>query len=181
MNRMDAGIAASLHERSERDRSNEGMNVVIVYENEQTRSWAEKVFHKAISGNGKHPVRSTWWKLDDLSQPPVLAGAVSTAMRADLIVVSVASGGGLPLPFYIWADAWVPNRRVAGGQLVALIGTKNAQEYRLNHLVRDYLRAAARTAALDFRLEERTLPELTLRAATHHRNGSHCAAAAALS
>lgn len=169
MNKVDAEIAGTVQERSDREPSSSGMNVVIVYENEQTRCWAEKVYNRAIASNGKHPVRSTWWKLRDLSQPAVLAGAVSTAMRADLIVVSVASGGGLPLPFYIWADAWVPNRRTAGGQLVALIGTSGEREYRLNHLVRDYLRAAARTALLDFRLEERVLP--SAKTAMVHRNG----------
>jgi hypothetical protein len=174
MNKTDAEIAAALHERSDRERSSEGMNVVIVYENDQTRCWAEKVLNKAMSGNGKHPVRSTWWRLNNLDEPAVLAGAVSTAIRADLIIVSVTSGGGLPLPFYIWADAWVPNRRAAGGELVALIGTHNEREYRLNHLVRDYLRAAARTALLDFRLEERRLPASPARIeiGQKHVNGS---------
>jgi hypothetical protein len=40
-------------------------------------------------GPGWERFQSAWWKLDGLSEPAVLAGAVSQAMGADLIVVAI--------------------------------------------------------------------------------------------
>lgn len=156
MTNMGAEFAVGLQER--RETESRELNVTVLYQNEQTRGWAEKVFSTILARQGAQPLRSTWWNLDDLAQPAVLAGAVSTAIRADVVIVSVASGGGLPLPFYIWAEGWLPNRLVLGGELVALIATHGEEAYCRNYLIRDYLREAAKNAGLNFRLEERTTP-----------------------
>ena len=69
---------------------------------------------------GKKSVSTTWWNLNELSQPAVLAGAVSKAMRADVIVVATRATEGFPLPFYIWVSSWLPHYLPGKGTLVAL-------------------------------------------------------------
>src|SRR4030095_13124016 len=32
-------------------------------------------------------------------------------------------GTGLPLPFYVWVDSWLPHRHLTQGKLVRLLGT----------------------------------------------------------
>src|SRR5258708_15584984 len=56
------------------------LHVTVVYEDAATRQWAGEVFERVTKLVGKDAIRSTWWKMGDLSQPAVLAGAVSTAI-----------------------------------------------------------------------------------------------------
>jgi hypothetical protein len=51
----------------------------------------------------------------------VLAGAVSKAMRADVIMVAIRATEGFPLPFYVWVGSWLPHRLRGKGELVALV------------------------------------------------------------
>src|SRR5262245_17129811 len=97
--------------------SKQTKNIMVVYQDEQTHNWATQL---ATSQRNGHEEHYTWWKIDDLSEPGVLAGAVSTAMRADVIVVAVLTGTGLPLPFYVWVDTWLPHRHLTEGKLIAL-------------------------------------------------------------
>src|SRR5205823_14046115 len=103
------------------------------------------------AGAGKG--RATWWKIGELNQPGVLAGAVSMAMRAKLIVVATRGAEGLPLPFYVWVNGWLPHRFSAAGALVALLGTPEEPGCQPGR-VKDYLRAAARLGRLDFLMQE---------------------------
>ena len=56
-----------------------------------------------------------------MSDPAVLAGAVSKAMRADVIMVAIRATEGFPLPFYVWVGSWLPHRLRGKGELVALV------------------------------------------------------------
>jgi hypothetical protein len=132
-------------------------NVVLLYEDTRTKEWASEVGQRIESLVGRESVRSTWWNIHDLSEPAVLAGAVSTALRADVLVISVHAADGLPLPFYIWVKAWVPHRPRVAGALVALIGLPETLTSRSDH-ARDFLRAVARHCRLDFLIGERRLP-----------------------
>src|SRR5689334_8765513 len=99
-----------------------GLNVTFVYEDAATRKWAREVFERATKVAGDQSLRATWWKINDLSAAGVLAGAVSTALRADVIVIATASGEGLPLPFYVWANSWLEHRSGKPGAIVGLLG-----------------------------------------------------------
>src|SRR6266571_3642093 len=92
-----------------------GLNVVLVYEEAETRQWAREVYERVSKFAGAGKVRATWWKIGELNQPGVLAGAVSMAMRAKLIVVATRGAEGLPLPFYVWVNGWLPHRFSAAG------------------------------------------------------------------
>jgi len=131
------------------------LNATVIYDDPQTRKWAGDVYQRVESVAGEKAVRGTWWKLSDLAEPGVLAGAVSTAMRSDMIVMAVQSSEGLPLPFYFWVNSWLPHRVQAGGALIALLGApcpRNAESGRLQK----FLRTVARRARMDLLVAERT-------------------------
>ncbi len=130
-----------------------GLNMTLVYEDTVTSKWARGVYDRAEKLVGTQALRGTWWKLSELSNPGVLAGAVSQAMRADLIVVSLRATEGLPLPFYVWVNSWLPHHLPGGSALVALLDAvekPNAESGR----VREYLRTVAQHGKMQFLLEE---------------------------
>lgn len=132
------------------------LKAVIVYEDLETREWAQEAHDRVAQLAGEHPVRTTWWKLNNLFEPGVLAAAVSTAMRADVIVVAVRSEEGLPLPFYTWVSNWLPHRPRYGGILAALIGNAGGHTARSGR-VGAYLKSVAEEGNLHFVLAENKL------------------------
>src|SRR5262245_23764723 len=98
------------------------LNVAFVYEDADTREWARDTYERVERLAGNQGVRPTWWRLSNLFEPGVLAAAVSTAMRADIVVIAVRTEEGLPLPFYTWVNNWMPHRLQSGGVLIALVG-----------------------------------------------------------
>src|SRR6516162_8185654 len=132
------------------------LNLTIVYEDAATREWAAEVCGRVARLVGKEAVRSTWWKLSDLNGAAVLAGAVSTALRSDVVVVAIHAAEKLSLPFYVWVDSWLPHRPARLAALVALVALPRQPSLALER-AQDYLRAVAREGQLDFLLEERRL------------------------
>ena len=132
------------------------LNVVFVYEDSETREWAREIHQRVSQLADSNGVRPTWWRLDNLFEPGILAAAVSTAMRADVIVVAVRGEEGLPLPFYTWVNNWLPHRLQHGGVLVALQG-KAEQRTARSGRVGSYLRTVARQAHLNFLMAQRKL------------------------
>jgi hypothetical protein len=130
------------------------LNLTVLYEEASSRNWARAVVNRVEKVLGNRAVRCTWWSMADLHHPGVLAGAVSKAMRADLIVVAAREGEEVPLPFYIWVNSWLPHRPQKDGALVALLGHHESCDRRSNRLQK-YLRAVARRGRLDLLLEER--------------------------
>lgn len=130
------------------------LNVLVIYQDATTRKWARDVCERVTRAVGREAIRSTWWKLDELNQPAVLAGAVSKAMRADVIVVAIRASEGFPVPFYWWTCSWLPHRVQETGALVALLTLPERPGPYMNR-AREYLRAVARQGRLDFLVEER--------------------------
>jgi hypothetical protein len=130
------------------------LNLTILYEEAHSRNWARAVVNRVEKVVGSRAVRCTWWSMADLYHPGVLAGAVSKAMRADLIVVAARQAGGVPLPFYIWVNSWLPLRFQRNGALVDLLGRPEARDRRTDRMQK-YLRSVARRGRLDLLLEER--------------------------
>jgi len=130
------------------------LKITVVYDDSSTRKRAGEVFETVEANLGARAVRGTWWNLGDLAQPGVLAGAVSQAMRSDMIIISVRGSEGLPLPFYYWVNSWLPHRGMSGtGALVALLGApvpRNSESGRL----RRFLRTVARRARMDLLVAE---------------------------
>jgi hypothetical protein len=132
------------------------VNAVFLYEDAATREWAREAHDRVLKLAGKEALRPTWWRLDNLRAPGVLAAATSTAMRADVIVVALSGIEALPLPFYTWISSWLPNRLQAGGVLAALMGRTRQAGARSGRLAK-YLQEVARVAGLEFLSETRKL------------------------
>ncbi len=130
------------------------LNICVVYEDIALRDWAGGVCARVAKLVGGESLRTTWWSLAGFNEPAVLAGAVSTALHADVVVVAVRAAERFPLPFYVWADSWVPYHAKGAAALVALIGLPERPTPNLER-ARDYLRAMARQGRLDFLIEEK--------------------------
>ena len=63
----------------------------------------------------------------------------------------------MPLAFYTWINAWLPNRFYSGGVLAALLGKTQRSSARPAR-VGEYLREVARQGRMSFLLETRKLP-----------------------
>lgn len=132
------------------------VNVTVVYEDAAARDWARETCEEMFTVAGVKEVQSTWWRLDGLSEPAVLAGAVSKAIRADVIVVAIRTTEGFPLPFYVWVGTWLPHRLKGKGELVALIATPRPRSFQRNR-AGEYLSAVAQRAGMHLLLKERNL------------------------
>src|ERR1017187_1922205 len=128
--------------------------VTVVYEDAADRKWAQGACEQMAVGPGWERVQSTWWRLDWLSEPAVLAGAVSNAMRGDVGVVAIRATEGFPLPFYVWVGSWLPHRLRGEGKLVASIATPKPLDFHRNRAV-EYLRAVAQRAGMRFQVTKR--------------------------
>jgi hypothetical protein len=131
-------------------------NVMVVYEDAAACEWAREHCAEMVMGPDAKDVRSTWWKLNDLSHPAVLAGAVSKAMRADVVVVAVRETEGFPLPFYVWVNSWLPHRLRGTGTLLGLLASSERPNPHMNRAAK-FLRAVARRVRMNCLLRERKL------------------------
>ena len=144
-----------------------GPSVTFVYQDDQTHTWAKAVSQKITRLSGAEGVRESWWKISDLNAPGILAGAVSSALRADLIVVATRCEG-LPLAFYVWVNLWWPHRAEMPGGLVALVGAPQPPVIRSGR-VGEYLREVTQQARMEFLTAEKLLPS----GARHALAGPH--------
>ena len=155
---LQASVNRLLAERHE-------LKMVCLYEEAQTRIWTRAVANQVQKMIGAPQFQVGWWKMADLSHPGVLAGAVSKAMRADLIVVASRGAEGLPVPFYFWVNNWLPHRPAKTGILLGLLGSDEPHTTDSGRLHK-YLRMTAHRAGLELLIEARSLaaPPLNRRA-----------------
>ena len=132
------------------------LDVAIVCQDEATLQWACDYFERTATPTGSGATLSKCWKMGDLSDPKVLACAVSAARQANVIVVSMQAGAQLSLAFFMWLEGWLPHRTRAGGSFVALLGV--AQSPGVHSDLQQCLRSIARLGGLDFYLEEHVVP-----------------------
>ncbi len=137
------------------------LNIVVVHEDGATRQWAAEFTRRAELVAGRGSVNTTWWPTLWLSQDAALHGAVQAATTADILVLAVRAGEGLPLEALVWIDAWLPRRPQVTGTLVGLIGRPNKAESNVVE-IRNHLQAVASRAQLDLMVEERELPKVAL-------------------
>ena len=150
LTRLDKRVSAALA-------AGRSFSPCFLYRDGRTRKWAREIYDRMLKWAGEQRVRATWWKIDELSMPGVLAGAVSTALRADALVLATDASEGMPLPFYVWVKAWLPHRLRAGGTLVALLG-KPAQPGPWSGRLTKFLRSVAKQARMEFLKDEHPLP-----------------------
>jgi hypothetical protein len=125
------------------------LNVAGVYQDSVTRNWTMQFCHRATRLAGKESVQCAWFSTNSLSGTGKLMEAVSAAVVADVIVVSVYAEDELPLELYTWVQAWLPRRLLRAGALAALIGVAEPLESQSIRTI-TYLQAVALRARLDF-------------------------------
>jgi hypothetical protein len=133
------------------------LNVTMVCEDLLTREWAAEMWDRVTQMAGKENISVTSWRISDLALPEILADAVLSAARADVIVIAVSAAEKLPVGLCVWIAAWVPRRARRAGALVALIGLPQKRD-RQAFSTRDFLRMVALKSGLDFFPRERVLP-----------------------
>ncbi len=151
--------------------SKRGPRITLIYQDEEARGWA-RVISQSITKLAGEGVQLSWWKIGDLTAPGILAGAVSSALRADLIVVA-SRAEGLPLPFYVWVNLWWPNRSEIPGALIAVVGVPERNASR-SEKIGDYLRVVAEQARMKFLCIEKPVSASTHKEVRYqtHANGS---------
>src|SRR5208337_3049984 len=102
------------------------LNACFLYQDAAAKKWSKEVCERVIKSTGPESLRRTWWKMEDLAEPGVLAGAVSVALRADVLVVALNAAQTLPHPFYAWVESWLPYRYGPAGALLVLMGNPEA-------------------------------------------------------
>jgi len=151
--------------------SKKGPKIALIYQDEEARAWAREL-SQTITKVAGESVQLSWWKIGDLTAPGILAGAVSSALRADLIVVA-SRAEGLPLPFYVWVNLWWPNRSETPGALIAVVGMPERNVSRAEK-IGDYLRVVAEQAHMKFLCIEKPVSPSTKKELPYqnHTNGS---------
>jgi len=131
------------------EKSKYALNVVGVYQDTRTHSWAAPMCHLVTQLAKDELVQNRWFHVGSLTDAGIFHDAVHAALEADVIVITLYAAEELPLNLYVWIDAWLPRRRSRLGALTALIGVTEPPNAQPAHTL-DYLRDVARRAQLDF-------------------------------
>ncbi len=123
--------------------------IMFLYQDQQSRIWGRELYERVCKSGDNKEVKATWWRTSDLVAPGVMAGAVSVAMRADIIVVAASETEDVPVPFYVWVQQWFPHRLKRTGTLVALLGTDRRSASQASR-VEQYLRRVSHQGRLGF-------------------------------
>ena len=125
------------------------LNVAIVYQDAQTREWANQTCARVAQQVRTEPIRSSWWKLDCLEHPLLLQGAAHAAAHADVIIIALYGVETMPFELAHWLETWLEQRAPREGAFVALIGAVQPSDAGAN-ATRKYLREVASRGHLKF-------------------------------
>jgi hypothetical protein len=135
------------------------LNVTMVYQDLRTWDWAAGIGRRMTELIGKESISAAAWRISDLAQPGILAEAVASAARADVVVAAVYAAEELPSDLCVWFDVWLPRRTRSTGALVALIGLSEEGCHRASR-AQDYFQAVAHKGRMDFFPQKRLVPLL---------------------
>ena len=138
-------------------KSGYALNVVGVYQDPVTQSWAVPMCRLVTQLAEEDHVQNRWYHVTSLGDTRMLVDAVHAARVADVIVVSIYAADELPVELYVWFDAWLPRRVMRMGALTALIGVDEPLDPQAVR-THEYLSAVARKAQLDFIPQARKRP-----------------------
>jgi hypothetical protein len=153
---LASGIRGVNEAKPAPDESAYDLRLVLAYEDLLTRTWALDSF-EAVPPAGRAQIQLTEWRIHRLLESKEFPDSVGAAARADIIVVALHATDELPIPLYVWIDAWLPRRARRAGALVTWIGVAGFTDSHSSH-AHQYLHAVARRAGLDFLSNERRQP-----------------------
>jgi hypothetical protein len=135
-----------------------GLKVLLLYQDEQTRSWANEVYSLAEQVVGEQCIHPTWLNLREFRGQSVPDEAATRLLKMDVWVVAVRAGEELPFAFHRWADMLSSaSAQAHGGALVALIGLPERPMLNLDR-TRQELEGLSQRCGLEFMVRERRLP-----------------------
>jgi len=136
------------------DESEYTLNIVGVYQDVASRSWAMQTCQRATLLAGEKRVQDLWFNAHSLSDTGILLEAIRAVLVADVIVISVYAENELPIGLYVWVQAWLPRRLSRRGVLAALVAVPEPPDSTSVRTMK-YLRAVAHKGKLDFISQER--------------------------
>jgi hypothetical protein len=131
-----------------------GLKIAGIYQDVARRAWIGDLWNRVADLAGPDAVPITAWSLEELSRAPAFQEAVSAAVVADVLVISIHAGDHLPPVLCAWIDSWRPRRQRHGGSLIVLLGVAAGQPEIPLARAKDYLSAIARGSGLDFQFCE---------------------------
>ena len=137
--------------------SGHAFSIAGIYQDALTCGWAVQLCRPVTQLAGEEWVQHTWYEVPTLRDPCILLNAVQTALRADVIIVSVHAADELPAELYAWIEAWLPRRLSRMGALAALIGVAGRVDHEAAR-TQEYLKTVACRGQLDFVPRERMVP-----------------------
>jgi hypothetical protein len=129
------------------------LNLAVVYQDSETRHWAEDVRDLMAEQAGEGAVQSTEWMATNLRDPACFTHGIQALAEADAIVMSLHKPDQLPREFYRWVNLWLEVRSGKPGALVALVDGSNAEGSESTE-VRRYLNAVANQGGLELFVKE---------------------------
>jgi hypothetical protein len=140
--------------------TDKALEIAVFYQDDLTHKWARQAC--LLPAELTHPERIniTWWETLSLNHHRVFAEAVGVASTADIVTFSLYGTPESPPELLAWIDAWLPRRHQRPGALLALIGVEE-HAAAAAAATREYLRAVARKAALDFITRDFLFPAKT--------------------
>jgi len=133
------------------------LKVVVIHDDEGTRALASEVLERTATSVGADSFRCAFWSMGDVLDFGILEHAVQAAVAADVIIVAVRESVEAPPGLCAWIDVWLPRRSKDCGALLALLGVPEELPIGSGP-TRDYLRAVAKRANLDFLAGDQMLP-----------------------
>ena len=127
--------------------------VALVFQDAETRCWAEGGRDFIAEQTGSGSVQSTTWQISNLSDPGYFTCGVQALAQADAIVMAVREVDRFPGAFYLWVNLWLQVRAGKPGTLIALVGSSgHANPETLE--TRRYLHAIASQGGLELVMKE---------------------------
>jgi hypothetical protein len=128
--------------------------VVSVYQDVGGREWATELRPRMMQMLGNATIANSSWKLVELEGSESFSEAVSAAILADILVISIRTGEEFPPRLSAWIETWLPRRKRKDGALIAVLGMDAGQTDVSSERLKDYLRSVASRGRLNLTFRE---------------------------
>jgi len=132
--------------------------VVVGYEDYACGLRAMELYRRHLpEWENETEFRVCLWKFEPLGVPSLLDKAVSDALEANLIIVSLDGGRPLPVEARAWIETW-RGQKLCEPAALALLINPDQRAHSCARSLRAYLETVARNAAIDFIAPELRAP-----------------------
>ena len=126
-----------------------GPQVLLIYEDLEFVLRAMRLLGSILKSTDIDEAHLSTWQFDHLQSADARRKASARAQSADIVIISLKAGHGLPSQVRSWFDEWIRSRNVHDGALVAIFEPDNGMECRPSG-TGSLLQAVAITAGMDY-------------------------------